>query len=78
MFIMNLNSVSLSYHMMIIMKINIQHRLKFQEQKQHLARILAIQLTKEGEGPGVQYIKAEKQKLYMGKYLLIQPFKCMP
>ncbi|KAI1712308.1 symplekin [Ditylenchus destructor] len=36
-------------------------------QKQHLARMLAIQLTKEGEGPGIQYIKEEKQKLFVAR-----------
>ncbi|KAI3418914.1 hypothetical protein GPALN_008011 [Globodera pallida] len=36
-----------------------------QAQKRHLARMMAIQMTREGEGPGIQYIKAEKQKLYM-------------
>uniref|UniRef100_A0A915DEG5 Symplekin/Pta1 N-terminal domain-containing protein n=1 Tax=Ditylenchus dipsaci TaxID=166011 RepID=A0A915DEG5_9BILA len=36
-------------------------------QKRHLARMLAIQLTKEGEGPGIQYIKEEKQKLFVAR-----------
>uniref|UniRef100_A0A914HZ52 Uncharacterized protein n=1 Tax=Globodera rostochiensis TaxID=31243 RepID=A0A914HZ52_GLORO len=36
-----------------------------QAQKRHLARMMAIQMTREGEGPGIQYIKAEKQKLFM-------------
>lgn len=27
--------------------------------------MLAIQLTKEGEGPGIQFIKAEKQKMFV-------------
>ncbi|KAL3096947.1 hypothetical protein niasHS_002663 [Heterodera schachtii] len=34
-------------------------------QKRHLSRMMAIQMTREGEGPGIQYIKAEKQKLFM-------------
>lgn len=29
--------------------------------------MLAIQLTKEGEGPGIQYIKAEKQKMFVAR-----------
>lgn len=29
--------------------------------------MLAIQLTKEGEGPGFQFIKAEKQKMFMAR-----------
>lgn len=36
-------------------------------QKRHLARILAIQLTKEGEGPGISHIRAEKQKQYLAR-----------
>lgn len=40
---------------------------KFKEQKKHLARMLAIQLTKEGEGPGIEYIKAEKQKMFLAR-----------
>ncbi|KAI6186995.1 Symplekin [Aphelenchoides besseyi] len=37
------------------------------EQKRHLARILAIHLTKEGEGPGIRYIREEKQKQYFAR-----------
>ncbi|KAI6198275.1 Symplekin [Aphelenchoides fujianensis] len=37
------------------------------EQKRHLSRIMAIQLTKEGEGPGVKYIREEKQKQYFAR-----------
>lgn len=29
--------------------------------------MLAIQLTKEGEGPGIQFIKAEKQKMFVAR-----------
>lgn len=29
--------------------------------------MLAIQLTKEGEGPGFQFINAEKQKMFMAR-----------
>nr|CAD2167592.1 unnamed protein product [Meloidogyne enterolobii] len=36
-------------------------------QKRHLARMMAIQMTREGEGPGVEYIKAEKQKQFVEK-----------
>ena len=36
-------------------------------QKQHLARMMAIQMTRKGEGPGIEYIKAEKQKQFMEK-----------
>lgn len=34
-------------------------------QKRHLARMMAIQMTREGEGPGVEYIKSEKQKQFI-------------
>lgn len=36
-----------------------------EEQKRHLARMMAIQMTREGEGPGIQYIKDERQKQFM-------------
>lgn len=32
--------------------------------------MLAIQLTKEGEGPGAQFIREEKQKQFMGMVAL--------
>jgi hypothetical protein len=38
----------------------------FQEQRNRPARMIAILLTKEGEGPGVQFNKSERQKLYLG------------
>lgn len=41
------------------------HEAGSEEQRKRLARMMAILLTKEGEGPGVQFIKSERQKLYM-------------
>lgn len=38
-------------------------------QKQHLARMMAIQMTAAGEGPGIAHIKAEQQKLFVERQM---------
>ncbi|CAD5230284.1 unnamed protein product [Bursaphelenchus xylophilus] len=38
-----------------------------EEQKRHLARIIAMQLTREGIGPGIEHLREQQQRQYLAR-----------